>query len=576
MKSRMIAIALAACLLLSFAACGGSGNGSEAASAAQAGAADTAQSSAAEGNSESAPAAQADDGFPVLNSNVALPTEDVAALMATSVQHDSITIDAGKLNINPVKLYDSGTELYSMYEMLFQVAGGLGSEMRPTMADASRGEFGGYDHEAGSNVYTFYIHDNIYDHDGNHFTASDAAFSFEKTREGGQVSGWDVVEKWEAKDDTTLEMTCSRELGNKGELENIVLRCFMFTEKGFNDHNLTEEECGTGPYKLVSYENGAHVKMTRYDGYWQTDTAQMQRGQYAMVTDINVQYIVEDAQKVAALETATTNMSQNVPPSYIEQIQKDGFAMAKLPGNDVSYLEANMSPNSPLSGDLNLRLAIFYAIASADAATIMGKESNVPVYTLGCPVFPDCNPEWEGWDNYQTSAGNLTKAKEYLAQSSYADQELIILCTSEKCPQFIQQVLQNIGIKCKISKQSPTIITDVLAAGTDWDLYVNSGVRASDYVANLWSHVMNGSAFVGGTTEGRYDSPEYQQLLQNCLKMDATTEDMNAFWQATVDNALVEGLYSPITYIAYHGDEISSLWLNDKSVFLPGAFVYSK
>ena len=152
----------------------------------------------------------------------------------------------------------------------------------------------------------------------------------------------------------------------------------------------------------------------------------------------------------------------------------------------------------------------------------------------------------------------------------------MILCTSEKCAQFIQQVLQNIGITCKISKQSPTIITDILAEGTAWDLYVNSGVRASDYVANLWSHVMNGSAFVGGTTEGRYDDAHYQELLRSAMQLGATQEDMDAFWQATVDNALVEGLYSPVTYIAYHGDEISSLWLNDKSVFLPGAFVYTK
>lgn len=487
-----------------------------------------------------------------------------------------MTIDAGKLNINPVKLYDSGTELYSMYEMLFQVAGGLGSEMRPTMADANRGEFGGYDHEAGSSVYTFYINDNIYDHDGNHFTASDAAFSFRMTKDGGQVSGWDVVQSWEAKDDTTLVMTCSRELTSKGELENIVLRCFMFTEKGYNDHNLTEEECGTGPYKLVSFESGAHVKMEKYENYWQTDASKMQRGQYATVNQITVQYIVEDAQKVAALQTNTTSMSQNVPPAYIEQIQGDGFAMAKLPGNDVAYLEANMSSNSVVGGDLNLRLAIFYAISSTDAATIMGNVSNVPVYTLGCPVFPDYNSDWETWDNYQTSAGNLTKAKEYLDQSSYNGEELVILCTTEKCAQFIQQVLQNINIKCKISKQSSTIVTDILAAGTDWDLYVNSGVRASDYVANLWSHVMNGSAFVGGTTEGRYDDANYQQLLQNCLQLDATKEDMDAFWKETVDNALVEGLYSPITYIAYHGDEVSSLWLNDKSIFLPGAFVYTK
>jgi ABC-type transport system substrate-binding protein len=565
MKKQILASVLAGAMVLSLAACGGNAT-TESGSGTGTGTEDSSGTSTV----------QEDDGIGTLGSDMVLSVEEIESLMSSSVQHDSIIIDAGKLNINPVKLYDSGTELYSMYEMLFQVAGGLGSEMRATMADGDRGEFGGYDHEAGTGVYTFYINDNIYDHDGNHFTASDAVFSFEKTKEGGQVSGWDVVESWEAIDDTTLVMNCSRELTSKGELENIVLRCFMFTEQAYNDHNLTEEECGTGPYKMASYESGANVKMVKYDDYWQTDTSKMQRGQYANVDEITVQYIVEDAQKVTALETNATDMSQTVPPAYVDQIETDGFTMATLPGNDVSYLEANMSSNSVLGDDLNLRLAIFYAISSEDAATVMGAASNTPVYSLGSSVFPDYNSEWDSWDNYQTSAGDLSKAKEYLEQSNYSGEELIILCTSEKCAQFIQQVLQNIGITCKISKQSSTVITDILAEGTEWDLYVNSGVRASDYVANLWSHVMNGSAFVGGTTEGRYDDADYQDMLQACLELDATQEDMDAFWQETVDNALVEGLYSPITYIAYHGDEISSLWINDKSVFLPGAFVYTE
>lgn len=560
MKKRFLSSVLIGAMVLSMTACGNSNESTT-------GSAVSGDSVTAEGE---------ESGFPSLGADTALPTEEIASLMETSVQHDSITIDAGKLNINPVKLYDSGTELYSMYEMLFQVAGGLGSEMRPTMADADRGEFGGYDHEEGSTVYTFYINDNIYDHDGNHFTASDAAFSFKMTKEGGQVSGWDVVESWEAVDDTTLVMTCTRELTSKGELENIVLRCFMFTEAGYNAHNFTEDECGTGPYRLVSYESGASVKMEKYDDYWQTDKSKMQRGQYATVNNITVLYIVEDAQKVAALETDATDMSQSVPPAYIDQIQGDGYEMATLPGNDVAYLEANMSEGSVLGNDLNLRLAIFYAISSADAATVMGSVSNVPVFSLGSAVFPDYNSEWDTWENYQTSAGNLTLAKEYLDKSNYNGEELIILCTTEKCAQFVQQVLQNIGITCKINKQSSTVITDILADGTDWDLYINSGVRASDYVANLWSHVMNGSAFVGGTTEGRYDDADYQQLLQNSLQLDATQEDMDAFWQETIDNALIEGLYSPITYIAYDGNEISNLWINDKSIFLPGAFVYTK
>ena len=112
MKKRFLAGLLAGIMMLTLTACGNNANQSDS-------------------GADTAPAAQQDDSLPTLGADIALPTEEIAALMATSAQHDSMTIDAGKLNINPVKLYDSGTELYSMYEMLFQVAGGLGSEMRP-------------------------------------------------------------------------------------------------------------------------------------------------------------------------------------------------------------------------------------------------------------------------------------------------------------------------------------------------------------------------------------------------------------------------------------------------------------
>ena len=519
------------------------------------------------------------DKIPVLGAIETQTPEEIATLMAKSSQKDSFIIDAGKLNLDPTYLYDSGTELYSIYEMLFQVAGGLGSDMVPTLADGSKGDPStpGYSHVAGSSEYTIFIQDNIYDHAGNHFTASDAVFSFQKTVEGQCTSGWDVVNEWVATSDYVVTMKCKRELTNKGEFENIVLRCFMFTEKAYNDGKVgTTTACGTGPYKLKSYTSGSSCVVEKYADYWAVNSKNRQRGQYANVNTITVRLIEDETSRYLNVTGGDTDMSQNVPANYLAQTENSGLTVAALPGNDLAYLEANMSGNSPVSNDLNLRLAIFYAISSADMAQYMGGEAYNSVACFGCTVFPDYNTDWESWKNYQTSdsAEGLEKAKEYLAASNYKGQELVIICATTTGPDFVEAVLEKyLNIQCKI-KVSTTIDTD-LVSGKSWDLYYNSGVRASDYLANMWSHVMNASAFSGGVTEGRYDSSEYQALLQKCLSENATQSDMNAFWQATLDNALVEGLYSPVTYVAYSSSVVTDVWLNDKSVFLPGAFIYA-
>ena len=510
-------------------------------------------------------------------------TEAADVDSTASVQHSKITMDADRLSLNPMGLWGASTEVYSMYEMLFQVSNGLGSDMVPVLADASKGEFGGYDHVAGSTEYTFYICPDIYDQAGNHLTASDVVFSFEKTKEYGQTSGWSVVTKWEAVDDTTVKMTCERELTNKGELENIVLRCFMFTEAAFNasTSEFNSDACGTGPYKLATYVDGASVSMVKNEDYWQTDDSKKQQCQYANTDEIDIINITEATQKVTGLTTGTTNICQALPADYIDQFSDNGeygdqFDLVTAPSNGVFYLEANVNEAS-LCSDLNLREAIFYAVGSAEMCQGLGENSNRPVYTLGTDVFPDYDSDWESLDNYQTSAADPAKAAEYLAKSNYNGEELVILCESggSDSAVLVQALLQAAGINSTISALERNSLNAVSSDPGEWDLYINS-TRSSDYVANIWSHVMNSDSFASGATEGFYDNAEYQALLKAAVSVNATKEDMDAFWQATVDNALIKGTNCSITYIAYPVDTISNLWMNDKSVLLPGAFTYIK
>ena len=66
---------------------------------------------------------------------------------------------------------------YSVYEMLYECD--ANGDMYPLLADANyAGNYlPGADHEAGTGVYTVKIYDCIYDHNGNHVTASDVAYS---------------------------------------------------------------------------------------------------------------------------------------------------------------------------------------------------------------------------------------------------------------------------------------------------------------------------------------------------------------------------------------------------------------
>ena len=85
---------------------------------------------------------------------------------------------------------------YEVYEMLYECD--ALSNIYPLLADADRGgsyiyqgsPLPGCDHEDGSAVYDVYINDCIYDHNGEHITASDVAFSYNWQKDNEAVSGW--------------------------------------------------------------------------------------------------------------------------------------------------------------------------------------------------------------------------------------------------------------------------------------------------------------------------------------------------------------------------------------------------
>jgi ABC-type transport system substrate-binding protein len=503
------------------------------------------------------------------------------------VQHDSITLNMSQFNINPLVLKSATIATYEVYEMLYQAEDGVGSKMVPVIADATRGGNNpdgtpGYDHEEGSTEYTIYIYDYITDSAGNKFTASDVVFSFEKTLEYGETSGWGVIEGWEAVDDTTVKMTCSRELNKKGELENVFLRCNMFTQAAYeaSPTQFVSDGCGTGPYKITAFESDASVTLTARDDYWQTNSDLRQRCSWANVKEINLVNVSESSQLVIGVESGTldvvTGLSSTLTEDFLDGgAYSDTLNVYSYTSNGVYYLEPNYSSESVMS-DLNLRLAVFYAIDNANLVTALGENAYVKATALGPTMFQDYNSEWDTWDNYTTTS-DLELAKQYLEASGYNGEEIVLLYNtgSTGIPEIIQGMLLQIGItNVTLASYDRSTASTLLSEPGEWDLYFNQ-TFSSDYLANVWSHIMNSDSFSSGMTEGFVDDAHYQELLQNVLTVGSDTDDYNEFWQYTLDNAIILPLCCSYSNIVYP-DYITGFFLNDKSNLIPGALIYSE
>lgn len=247
MKKKLLSFILAFTMVVSLTACGSSSSSSSGS--------ESTESASAESDSGDSGISGDDSLHDTSNIDNSVTRSSISIAWNTAT-----SIEPWGTNSNPALCYE-------VYEMLFETS--ADGEFFALLADESKGEYGGYDHEDGSTTYTVYIYDYIYDHEGNHITAEDVAWSYMYQYENATTANWETLVNVEAVDDTTVLFTFTEELTALGALENFFSRCFIVSEDC--TANLANEMCGTGPYKFVSYTSGSTLVIETNDDYWQTD-----------------------------------------------------------------------------------------------------------------------------------------------------------------------------------------------------------------------------------------------------------------------------------------------------------------
>ena len=475
---------------------------------------------------------------------------------------------------------------YEVYECLYEED--INGTVIPILADKSRGGNNpdgvpGYDHEAGSLEYTVYIYDYIYDHAGNHVTADDVVFSYNYQHDNAVTSGWDVLQKVEALDDTTVRFTFTHELDGVGEWEQLFIYCFIVDEDSWNasPSHLLNEMIGTGPYAQLAYTSGASLTLVAYPGYWQKEELRPQVSQQN-AGKIVYKFINEVATRVMAFKNDEIDISDDIDTintyDFLETGEYGGkFNVWTYPAGLIYSMWLNCSEKS-LCGDVNMRKAVYYAM-DTDMLIALTGGTNLPVNSYSNNSNVDYDPSFDEIESYNSFHGPQEERKalvdQYLKAAGYNGEPLMFLYQSDMqdVVTAIINILGMYGITCDSRGTDHAGAASILEDPTQWD--IEYGQWGGSYLVQKWAHAYDWANTTAGdhTVNYIYDQ-EWQDLLMLVQSKEGhTTENMLKWLQMMYDNAYGMNLFNSTKSIVYR-DNLHFLYRNNKFIIIPGACEY--
>lgn len=430
------------------------------------------------------------------------------------------------------------------------------------------------------------IYDYVKDIDGNHLTAEDVVFSYNTfVAEGNKLDYYKGVE---AIGDYTVQFTLDPMVKEDVDGLPSILMTMLFTEKAYNDHDFAIDPVGTGAYYLESMVEGNSYHFLMNENYWQTDEAARcsQAGQNLkgwttkVITDSSVAYMAFQSGEIFNYTMSAIDL-----PDVLAGGQYEGDYVVAYEYLTGRYgVEFNMSGHS-VCDDLNLRLAICYAIDGEGIVAAMGENS-----------YYQCHAEsgignvgyQEVWDTtYKDSYYGIYDpelAMEYLKKSDYNGEELVFVSMSksdqQQACQIIVEQLKAIGIKVSYISVEQALLNSYLYDLDAYDMFFFNWNGST--IGQQWQRQMDYTAFASSNT---HDGVAYNEFGCHDETLQGYVEDVQLASKATdeliqeaqryiQDNALMYALYSTISYTVYQPELAMQVSTNGHKDIMWGACEY--
>jgi glutathione transport system substrate-binding protein len=327
----------------------------------------------------------------------------------------------------------------SFYEGLY----GFDKDMKmiPILAES-------YDVSKDGLVYTIKLKKGIKFHDGTDFKADAVKVNLERVTNpenhlkryglyNNNIAKVDVVDDYTAR--ITLKTPFSPFINQLAHPATVMISPTALKQYGSKD--IAFHPVGTGPFKFVEWKATDYLKVAKFDGYW--------RKGYPKVDTITWKPVVDNNARAALMQTGEAHFTYPVPYEVAEVLRaKPDLEVVAAPSIVLRYLAMNML-QKPLDNP-KVRQAINYAI-NKDALTKVAFSGYATAAEGVAPQGVEYAVKIGPWPY------DVAKAKQLMAEAGYPNGFETELwsgynnTTAQKVTQFLQQQLQQIGIKTKIT-----------------------------------------------------------------------------------------------------------------------------
>lgn len=310
---------------------------------------------------------------------------------------------------------------------------------------------------------------------------------------------WDYVASYEIVDNvltfqfteyhvSTFEVFCSPRASYGGIMPKSI--CDKYGDILINDPN----DCiGTGPYKLIPAESKAGVKYVfeRNEHYAVCEASPDDNG----IASPRRQYL----DKLVCVKNENTNsrlmslmageldlLDYTNDDAYKSTLQAQGYTEELFYIDSALYMFFNCNEKRA-TADVNLRRAIAAALNFDDICyAVRGNQADL---TADGPINIDgYSHEAINSKDYNSREANLELAKQYLAQSNYKGETLVMANNIGTSAPLIVEQLKAVGINCQaVSLDNATCIAYAADDALDWDFIYRSNPRATWNPADIHS-----------------------------------------------------------------------------------------
>lgn len=323
-------------------------------------------------------------------------------------------------------------------------------------------------------MWTFNLRQNVTFHDGTRFNSSAVKYWFDRMLGVNKGPAWlydTYIDKVVPVDDYTVKMylkqampsfdfkcIISNAFGAYGIVSPTYVKAHAAADDPWAKKWMYDHASGTGPYMLANVTHGVEsvwLKNPNYWGGWQGD--HIDKVVFPIVADQQVsmmKFLKKEVDMYGPTIEQIPGVLSQMPEARLD-IDKEYLS--------VTYIFMNMEKKGPLQ-DINVRKAVSYAF------DYQGVIDHIYAGYAGQArgPLPHGIPYWD--PNLMLYQTNLTKAKAYLANSSYPNGFTATIVAGpgdwERVAEVFQRNMALLGITINIQSVQYAVLWDMMANGT--------------------------------------------------------------------------------------------------------------